>query len=438
MNGISDLDEIILNVRDKTSKVYINEAILAYRNGAYRAAIVSTWIAVTFDIIAKIRELAEQGDKEAIKLIDSFENNIKQKQISQLQIFENSLLDYAQNKFEFITSIELKDLERLKEDRNLCAHPAISESGILYQPTAELVKTHIVHSIIYLLQQQPVQGKVAINLIIEDIKKVSFPQDYENTKIWLDSKYLNRAKPVLIKNLINALLKGLLNGEIAKEGKTLQVLNTLKTIASHNLPFYLQEQSEVLKKQANNLSDSQLWHLIELLSLDNTLWSKLDKATQIRLKTILKNTNIKNIELLNRYNLLGKIDIQDFKEVIDDIKIKISSEVEEAIVIYGNVGNYAKALDVGVNKILPYIPYFNLENTKNLLEAIKNNRHDQILYAAGSERVIEAIYDNTISYISETLTDWRMLIEKIYDEKDYITLRKKIKTAEQRMAVHSS
>jgi hypothetical protein len=50
MNSVklTDLDELILNVRDKTSRSYISEAVNAYRGSAYRAAIVATWIAVSY------------------------------------------------------------------------------------------------------------------------------------------------------------------------------------------------------------------------------------------------------------------------------------------------------------------------------------------------------------------------------------------------------
>ncbi|MBD2609761.1 MAG: hypothetical protein RMY62_004475 [Nostoc sp. ZfuVER08] len=62
---LTDLDELVLTIRDKSSRSYILEAVNAYRGGAYRAAIVATWIAVSYDIIAKIRELASQSDRQA-------------------------------------------------------------------------------------------------------------------------------------------------------------------------------------------------------------------------------------------------------------------------------------------------------------------------------------------------------------------------------------
>src|SRR4051812_7885178 len=62
---LTDLDELILTVRDRNSRAYISEAVATYRARAYRAAIMSTWAAVAYDIIAKIRELAAQGDGAA-------------------------------------------------------------------------------------------------------------------------------------------------------------------------------------------------------------------------------------------------------------------------------------------------------------------------------------------------------------------------------------
>src|SRR5690606_13064122 len=44
--GHSDIDSLVLAVRDRESRRLIGEAITAYRGGAFRSAIMSTWIAV--------------------------------------------------------------------------------------------------------------------------------------------------------------------------------------------------------------------------------------------------------------------------------------------------------------------------------------------------------------------------------------------------------
>jgi hypothetical protein len=62
---LTDLDELAQATRDPVSRAYVQEAIDAYRAGAYRTTIVAVWIAVIVDIIDKLRELALSGDANA-------------------------------------------------------------------------------------------------------------------------------------------------------------------------------------------------------------------------------------------------------------------------------------------------------------------------------------------------------------------------------------
>ena len=66
--ALADLDELILLCRDDKARLYIVEAVTCYRSGAYRSAIVATWIAVCYDIIDKLRELARSMHEESTSL----------------------------------------------------------------------------------------------------------------------------------------------------------------------------------------------------------------------------------------------------------------------------------------------------------------------------------------------------------------------------------
>lgn len=65
MERLSDLDELLLRCRSEQSRIYLSEAVAAYRGAAFRATIASTWIAVVFDIVDKIRELSLTGADNA-------------------------------------------------------------------------------------------------------------------------------------------------------------------------------------------------------------------------------------------------------------------------------------------------------------------------------------------------------------------------------------
>jgi hypothetical protein len=125
----------VLSCRDEEAKRYVAEAVMCYRAGAYRACIVSTWIAVVFDLIAKFRELALSGDAEAQKitnelaawqpLIEKGDSAIIRRSLE----LEREIVNIANDKFGFFDGIQVLDLTRLRDDRNRCAHPTFQGGG---------------------------------------------------------------------------------------------------------------------------------------------------------------------------------------------------------------------------------------------------------------------------------------------------------------------
>ena len=87
---LADLDELILKCRDDRAQAYITEAVASYRSGAFRSAIVGAWIAVCFDVIEKLRELALSGDKEAEKHAEELEKTRKSAMLFTLQFLATS------------------------------------------------------------------------------------------------------------------------------------------------------------------------------------------------------------------------------------------------------------------------------------------------------------------------------------------------------------
>ncbi|GAA3086305.1 hypothetical protein GCM10020000_86180 [Streptomyces olivoverticillatus] len=91
-----------------------------------RAAIVATWTAVCTDIIHKLYQLAEDGDGKAAEIVaklNEARGKLDGAAIKIVEDVEKKLLEDALD-LELIDGIEHRQLLRLKEDRNLCAHPA--------------------------------------------------------------------------------------------------------------------------------------------------------------------------------------------------------------------------------------------------------------------------------------------------------------------------
>jgi hypothetical protein len=68
---LADLDELVLKCRDERAKSYIAEAVACYKVGAFRSSIVACWIAICFDVIDKLRELASPGTQKLRKKLSN-------------------------------------------------------------------------------------------------------------------------------------------------------------------------------------------------------------------------------------------------------------------------------------------------------------------------------------------------------------------------------
>ena len=117
LDQLVNLDELTLRCRDERAKNYISEAVACYRSGAYRACIVTTWVAVVYDILHKLDELALSGDRNAQAKRDEYERYRSNSDISNSLKFEKHILELAKDDFELLSPLEYEDLKRLQDDR---------------------------------------------------------------------------------------------------------------------------------------------------------------------------------------------------------------------------------------------------------------------------------------------------------------------------------
>ena len=257
--GLSDIDVLALSVRDRESRRLIREAITAYRGGALRSALMSTWIAVAYDIIAKTRELASQGEKAPKAFVKVLDDPIKTASKQKLQEIESKLLTKANKDLQLLAPHEYAALERLQKDRHLCAHPAFVVEDELYQPSPELVRAHIVHALQHLLLHAPLQGKSAIARFDADLLSASFPATAEQISAFLRTRYLDRAKDVLVINLVKAIVSAPFGAEGAKyAGKIRTLALTLREIAKAKTAIYDSVMPGYVAEKLEHVTDEVL------------------------------------------------------------------------------------------------------------------------------------------------------------------------------------
>jgi hypothetical protein len=422
---LSDLDELALKVRDRTARSYILEAVDAYRGGAYRSSIVSIWIAVSFDIISKIRELSNQGDQMAQKFITNLDQAIAGKHIRQLQNIEEDILKTATVDFEFLSDQEQIDLARLKDDRNLCAHPAFVGEEMLFEPEPERVRMHIVHVVKHLLQHRPVQGKSAVSRIVRDIKTASFPITLDEACIFLNSRYLDRAKKSLIENLILLLLKALLRGDFPDLSLiySRQMILTLQAISNRHPDIYEERMKAKLPTIVESLDEGRFSNVFRLLGSDPRCWNWLDESNKVHIKSAIQvsinDSSIRNyvFEAVS-VNDLKLLIIERLKYLAPDVQMSVIRATPQpefatqAIALYSSASSYRGAESLGESLIRPMANCFSVADVQKILKVVEEN--DQIYNASGTPAILDELLEKTKKYFPELRESWKLLFESLY------------------------
>jgi hypothetical protein len=287
---LTDLDELMLSVRDPESRAYLREALISYRGGAYRAAIVSVWIAVVYDIISKIRVLASQGDKAAEAVIKPLDTAIANHDLKALLKIEDGMLDEARDKFQLINKFEYDDLDRIKADRHRCAHPAFASDTLLFNPSPETVRAHIVHAVNHLLGHPPVQGKAAIETAVRDIASLSFPRNQQDVDKLMNLRCLDHARESLVTSIVAVLAKALLRKDNQiLTGHEEAAMMALVAVSRRHTAIYEAKMREVLPKIGASLDDSTIPNIFPFLNVEPRAWNWLDEATRLRSTELCKN-----------------------------------------------------------------------------------------------------------------------------------------------------
>ena len=420
-NGHSDLDSITLQVRNPESQRLVSEAIAAYRGGALRSAVISTWIAVAYDLIAKLRELGAQGDAAPKSFVNDLDKAIAKQDLRKLQQTENQLLQNAYSKFQLLAPHEFRALDRLQKDRNLCAHPAFADQDELYRPTPELVRSHIVHAIQYLLMHAPLQGRTAIERFESDILSASFPVAPDDIDAFLRAKYLDRAKDVLVINLIKAILAvpfGDDRQRFSGHNRTLAI--SLKTISAAKAAIYEAEVPAIVRTKYEQVNDDVLLNICPFLEQDPRIWYWLSDPVRLRVQRLFETAEVEALKLHSAFDAfgvepLGVILLDRFRTFDSTTQESIIAQhpraefVEPGIQIYAKANSYRSAEHLGRWIILPLAPYFRTEHVEKVLEAVSGN--GQIWYAAGTPDVLEQLFDLTEKLRPQSEEYWIAFVE---------------------------
>ncbi|MFJ1662297.1 hypothetical protein [Streptomyces anthocyanicus] len=200
-----DLDDRVNRVHNPDVRPLVQEAHRCYSSGSARGAIVLTWTAVCADLIAKAQTLKEDGETAATALVADVEKAQQSKEEDAIPIMlgiERTLLDMAET-LELIDHTQKKQLERLRDDRNMCAHPSLRPLGELYEPSMEYARAHLAVALEAVLIHPPSQGRKVISSFTVHVADPAYSRD----TTYLAYAFFDRVRPSAREKVVEVAAK---------------------------------------------------------------------------------------------------------------------------------------------------------------------------------------------------------------------------------------
>lgn len=376
---VLDIDDLILKCRSRQSKIHIEEASICFRAGAYRAAIVLTWIAVVYDLVDKIREIDLIGDAKARDFLRKFENI--QEAISRddpdalkrsLE-FERSILKAARDEFELLSTNEMNDLERLQIDRHRCAHPSMNSTSDPYRPSADLARLHLRNSLFCVLIQPPVQGKAAFERVKRELSSEYFPDNLDEAVTALRGGPLSRPRAVLVAQTIHYSIVEFVNSNNSKLPLSKYLIAVNALVAMHP-----ESARPALQKAINRLirdsHDSHLGCLLAALCYVDGIWHTLHSSEKSKIKSFIRSSkDLFNLDFLDQirqiHELAPLVDLRVSKANEDEMKMIVANGaghlvIDKIVDFYCECKNFGAAnyvFETFVKKNFEYLTTIHIE-----------------------------------------------------------------------------
>ena len=177
----------------------------------------------------------------------------------------------------------------------------IRGSGLV--PSAELARLHIHSAVTHLLQHPPVQGKYALDRLVQEIDSDYFPSTAKAARVAFGSGPLKRPRESLVRNLVLVLCKTLLKEKNDWKRRS-RVSAALQAIQELHPPQCSKAMAEKLSTLFRSVLDAELDATIEFLKSVPDSSQYLEADVRQRLQNFVSSlpvANFHDVEFLLKY-----------------------------------------------------------------------------------------------------------------------------------------
>jgi hypothetical protein len=288
-----DLEVQVARVANAEVRPLVTEAYRCYTAGAARAAIVLTWTAVCTDLIDKVATLYQSGEAQATALtrdVEAAQGKLDRESIVVMQGVETRVLDIAVT-LELIDATQRVQLERLREDRNLCAHPSLRPLGELFTPPLEYARAHLVIALDAVLMHPASQGRKVVEAFATHILDPGFVGD----PLHIADAFFRRVRPTARRRVVefaarHAMLEPPLpeHPAVAPADVADRMAECLRIFAAEDRTLVGEMIGKFAERWSTLQVEVQLRTLVRLGDLD-AFWSGLNDAMRSHLDALVRD-----------------------------------------------------------------------------------------------------------------------------------------------------
>jgi hypothetical protein len=253
------------------------------------------------------------GDAAAAAFLQSWDNATVGGDISKLLQLEGGILEDATANTQVVNRIARTHLDRLREDRHLCAHPAFSAEADLFEPSPELVRLHLVSAVDLVLSQEPLQGKAIFDLYDADVQSPGFPTIHERILDYVEQRYLARVRAQNVHNFGLVLAKSLLKGVPAQwEALHRKIISSLVAVRDRAANAWPEVSLSIIKL-IDNLEPPNRPRAIAFIAAFPDFWQRLQEPTRTALQATIDNAAPAAI---TDYRILAGVTVSQFRNAL--------------------------------------------------------------------------------------------------------------------------
>jgi hypothetical protein len=377
-----NIDELVNRCRNEQAKQHIAEAIACYKVNAFRSCIIATWLAIVFDYIDKLRELADLGNTKANIELTKLEDIQRKNNLPASLNFEKELLEIAKKEFQLISPLEQNELNNLHKTRHLCAHPSMNLDEKIYQPTQALTLHYIEIAVESFLRQPAISGNEILERILREVNSINFPDTQDSVIEHFKLSPLSKARESLIRSFVICLLKTLLRDELDSNNEKRHTLafnavwrmyptiteKALKERLNELMLSLKDEKFEIAIKRLREIDDYGKFIQNDVRALRRNCFKRMFlKDPTLALLIGLKDERQRRIIVKN----LKKMGIQ---QLINLVKTEPYADfVPHAVELYLQSTSWESANKLGTELIIPLAKYLTAEYIETIIKGMSEN-----------------------------------------------------------------